>query len=82
MAQRVVNDVLSPPLEKLTPGGAAYLNEANFDQAGWQQLFYGDNYAKLLTIKKKYDPGNVFWGKTAVGSEALEVTADGRLCET
>ncbi|KAI1124016.1 FAD binding domain protein [Nemania abortiva] len=80
-AQRVVNDVLSPPLEKLTPGGGAYLNEANFEQANWQQTFYGHNYPKLLAIKREYDPGNVFWGKTAVGSEALGVAADGRLCQ-
>ncbi|GAP85605.2 putative FAD binding domain-containing protein [Rosellinia necatrix] len=81
VAQSVVNDVLSPPLVKLTPGGAAYLNEANFNQPDWQQSFYGENYAKLLAIKKKYDPHNVFWGKTAVGSEALQVEADGRLCK-
>ncbi|KAI0878187.1 FAD binding domain protein [Hypoxylon argillaceum] len=81
-AQDVFNNVLSPELDKLFPGGAAYLSEANFDQADWRQSFYGNNYAKLLTIKKKYDPGNVFWATTAVGSEALEVMADGRLCET
>ncbi|KAI0202859.1 FAD binding domain protein [Astrocystis sublimbata] len=81
VAQGVVNDVLTPPLDKLTPGRAAYLNEANFEQADWQHSFYGDNYEKLLTIKRKYDPDNVFWGRTAVGSEALQVEADGRLCK-
>ncbi|KAI1170396.1 FAD binding domain protein [Nemania sp. FL0916] len=79
--QGVVNDILSPPLDKLVPGRAAYLNEANFRQADWQRSFYGDNYAKLLTIKRKYDPHNVFWGSTAVGGEALQVAADGRLCK-
>ncbi|KAI8623981.1 hypothetical protein F5Y19DRAFT_456409 [Xylariaceae sp. FL1651] len=80
-AQSLINDVLTPPLDKLTPGKAAYMNEANFKQADWQKSFYGDNYAKLLSIKKKYDPGNVFWATTAVGSEALQVQADGRLCK-
>ncbi|KAI1270205.1 hypothetical protein F5Y18DRAFT_6814 [Xylariaceae sp. FL1019] len=79
-AQDVINDVLSPPLDALTPGGAAYLNEANVNEKDWQQTFYGENYDRLLSIKKKYDPKNVFYGKTAVGSEALEVTAEGRLC--
>ncbi|KAI1358102.1 FAD fmn-containing isoamyl alcohol oxidase [Xylaria arbuscula] len=79
--QTFVKDVLSPPLQKPTPGGGAYLNEANFEQQGWQQLFYGDTYPNLLSIKKKYDPDNVFWGKTAVGSEAMEVMADDRLCK-
>ncbi|KAI0514660.1 FAD binding domain protein [Xylaria bambusicola] len=81
VAQSVVNDVLSPPLDKLVPERAAYLNEANFDQADWKHSFYGKNYAKLLAIKRKYDPHNVFWGSTAVGGEALQVMADGRLCK-
>jgi hypothetical protein len=80
LAQNVVAEVLNPALEKLTPGGAAYLNEADFNQPDWQRVFYGENYPRLLSIKKKYDPDNVFWGRTAVGSEALEVTPDGRLC--
>lgn len=32
-AQKVVTDVLLPNLEALTPGGGAYLNEADFNQA-------------------------------------------------
>ncbi|KAI0165408.1 FAD binding domain protein [Hypoxylon sp. FL1284] len=80
-AQSLINDVLTPPLDKLTPGKAAYMNEANFKQADWQMSFYGDNYGKLLAIKKKYDPGNVFWATTAVGSEAWQYHVDGRLCK-
>ncbi|KAI0156931.1 hypothetical protein GGR57DRAFT_491405 [Xylariaceae sp. FL1272] len=79
-AQDFINDILNPPLEALTPGGPAYLNEANVNQKDWQQTFYGSNYDRLLSVKKECDPEIVFYGKTAVGSEAFEVTAEGRIC--
>lgn len=79
--QRTVTNVLVPALDKLTTSGAAYLNEADFNEPNWQQVFYGENYAKLSAIKKKYDPNDLFWAPTAVGSETWEVAADGRLCK-
>ncbi|KAI0475371.1 hypothetical protein GGR56DRAFT_645769 [Xylariaceae sp. FL0804] len=82
LGQRIVTDVLVPALEKLTPGGAAYLNEADFNQPNWQDVFYGPNYAKLLAVKKRFDPDGIIWGQTAVGSEGWEILADGRLCTT
>ncbi|KAI1074439.1 FAD binding domain protein [Whalleya microplaca] len=82
VGQQTVTNVLDAALEELTPGGAAYLNEADINQPNWQQAFYGTNYAKLLAIKQEYDPEGIFWGPTAVGSEAWEVAADGRLCMT
>ncbi|KAI1213860.1 FAD binding domain protein [Annulohypoxylon truncatum] len=78
--QKVTN-VLVAALDKLTLSGAAYMNEADFNEPNWQQVFYGENYAKLLAIKRKYDPDDIFWGPTAVGSEAWEVATDGRLCK-
>jgi len=72
--------VLNPPLLKLTSNPAAYLNEADVNQPNWQKVFYGTNYAKLVSIKKKYDPEDIFWGPTVVGSEVWELAADGRLC--
>ncbi|KAL1869590.1 hypothetical protein Daus18300_005444 [Diaporthe australafricana] len=56
VAQQTVTDVLVPALAKLTPNGAAYLNEANIQEPNWQETFYGSNYPRLLSIKKKYDP--------------------------
>lgn len=82
IGQKTVTDVLVPALAELTPGGAAYLNEADINQPNWQQVFYGDNYPRLLSIKRKYDPESIFWGPTTVGSEGWEVSADGRLCKT
>ena len=78
--QRLVTDDVIPQLERLTPGGGAYLSEGDFKQPNWQTVFYGDNYSKLRSIKKKYDPRDVFYALTAVGSESWTVKQDGRLC--
>jgi len=74
--------LLGSAFEELTPSPAAYLNEADFNQPNWQQVFYGDNYPKLAPIKRKYEPENIFWGPTVIGSEAWAPASDGRLCKT
>ena len=77
-----MTNVLLPQLEQLTPGGGAYLNEANFQQPDFQQVFYGSNYARLSDIKNKYDPEDIFYALTAVGSENWIEADDGRLCRS
>ncbi|KAF6830732.1 FAD-linked oxidoreductase-like protein 12 [Colletotrichum plurivorum] len=79
--QAVVTNTLIPALAELTPGGGAYLNEADRNQPDWQSVFYGANYAKLKAIKKTYDPCHTFYALTGVGSDDFEVQADGRLCK-
>jgi hypothetical protein len=72
----------------LTPGAGAYMNEGDPAEIGWKRSFYGKHYAKLLEIKRKWDPWAVFWAQTTVGSEAWEVVSlddypagqNGRLC--
>ncbi|GKZ96526.1 CAZyme family AA7 [Aspergillus niger] len=78
--QRLITDVLLPQLEEITPRGGAYLNEADPHQPQWQKTFYGANYDRLLQIKKKYDPEDIFYALTAVGSEPWVQKEDGRLC--
>ncbi|KAF2028117.1 FAD/FMN-containing isoamyl alcohol oxidase-like protein MreA [Setomelanomma holmii] len=80
------------PWRKVAPnseGGGVYLNEADIQEPNWQADFYGAAYyPKLLAIKRKWDPRDVFYATTAVGSEAWEVrdgeqglqTQNGRLC--
>ncbi|KAJ4416151.1 hypothetical protein N0V82_006911 [Gnomoniopsis sp. IMI 355080] len=80
-AQRNITNILTPALEAITPNGAAYLNEADYNQPNWQDVFYGSNYERLLSIKHELDPSSVLWGKTAVGSEGWEIMSDGRLCK-
>ncbi|KAI1662066.1 hypothetical protein F4813DRAFT_343340 [Daldinia decipiens] len=78
--QNEVTNTLMPRLEALTPGGRVYLNEGDFRDPNWKCNFYGANYARLLSIKDKYDPDGLFYGLTAVGSDRWTVQSDGRLC--
>jgi hypothetical protein len=36
-----------------------YFNYCSLDFPEWEKAYYGDNYARLQAVKKKYDPGNV-----------------------
>lgn len=36
-----------------------YINYPDLGFKNWQQAYYGDNYARLQEIKKKYDPDNL-----------------------
>ncbi|PMD39231.1 FAD binding domain-containing protein [Hyaloscypha variabilis F] len=72
-----------------TPGSGSYINEGDVQEPDWQQSFFGDNYQKLLAIKKQRDPWGLFWAPSTVGSEAWEVvgtnglpTQNGQLCRT
>ena len=77
----LTNSVI-PQLDAVTPGSGVYLNEADFQQRNWQKDFYGVNYKKLRKVKAKYDPNDLFYATTAVGSEAWTVASDGRLCHS
>ncbi|KAL1602633.1 hypothetical protein SLS60_006050 [Paraconiothyrium brasiliense] len=49
----------------------AYLNyvDPSYDAATAHKLYYGDAlYARLLALKKKVDPQNVFWNPQSIGA--------------
>ncbi|KAL6716011.1 hypothetical protein ACLMJK_006973 [Lecanora helva] len=71
---------LIPKLKAVTPNSGTYMNEADFHDASWKQDFYGVNYDRLSSIKRKYDPSNLFYALTAIGSDAWNVADDGRMC--
>lgn len=79
--QDYITNTVMPIIEKATPNAGAYINEADFQQKDWQDVFYGSNYRKLLAIKRKYDPDGLFYNRIGVGSERWEVRMDGRMCE-
>lgn len=73
----------------VSPNTGAYLGECDIEEADFQKNFYGANYKKLLAIKQRVDPKNVFWVRTGVGSEVLMVHSsgavhdeNGKLCYT
>ncbi|KAJ4340193.1 hypothetical protein N0V95_007574 [Ascochyta clinopodiicola] len=79
--QALLTDVLIPAFDRLLPNSsAAYLNEGDYRESQWQEVFYGSHYARLLDIKNKYDTQNLLWARTAAGSEAWAEQEDGRLC--
>jgi hypothetical protein len=83
-------NILQPwrDIAPVSEGGGTYLNEASVEEPDWQESFYGGYYPRLSEIKKKWDPTDVFYATTAVGSERWEVrdgeqgvqTQNGRLC--
>ena len=76
----VLTNQIEPMLDALTPGSGTYLNEANFNQRNALQAFFGENLDRLTQVKKIYDPTDLFYATTAVGSPAWVVDGAGRLC--
>lgn len=67
-------------LRSLQPNGGTYGNEADVLTADFGRAFWGDNYGRLVHLKRKWDPQDVFWCPACVGSEGWEETEDGQLC--
>lgn len=75
-----MTNVIVPVVEAATPGSGTYVNEGDWRQPNFQETFWGSNYGRLLSIKKKWDPSGLFYVTVGVGSEAWEVRDDGRMC--
>jgi FAD/FMN-containing dehydrogenase len=60
----------SAALRIAAPGAGAYVNECDYFQPNWQRAFWGDNYPRLLRVKRRYDPTGLFFVHHGVGSEA------------
>ncbi|KAF2127476.1 FAD-binding domain-containing protein [Dothidotthia symphoricarpi CBS 119687] len=78
--QEKMTKEIIPLIEAATPGSGAYANEGDWRQPNFQTTFWGSNYNKLLSIKKKWDPLDLFYATVGVGSEAWTVHDDGRMC--
>jgi FAD/FMN-containing dehydrogenase len=55
-------------LRRIAPNAGAYVPESDYFEANWQNAHWG-NYARLLAVKKRYDPGGLFFVRHGVGSE-------------
>ena len=67
-------------MRALAPNTGSYMNEADRLDPQYLQDFYGSHTAKLQSIKVKYDPYNVFYCPTCIGSEKWVEDSTGRLC--
>ncbi|KAI1387165.1 FAD-binding domain-containing protein [Hypoxylon trugodes] len=68
--------------EKLTgTNGGSYTNEANPFTPNWRESWWGDNYADLLAIKKKYDPEGLLKCWKCVGFEDEDVSSERFSCQ-
>ena len=56
-------------LREIAPEPAAYVAESSFFQGEWQRAYWGENYQRLLEIKRRYDPSGLFFVHHGVGSE-------------
>lgn len=67
-------------MDPLSANHGAYVNEASPDERDWKTTFFGggEHYARLLAVKRKYDPTNTLWCRPCVGSDLL-VERSGRL---
>jgi FAD/FMN-containing dehydrogenase len=74
-AQARAVDQASAQLRRIVPDAGSYVSESNYFNAGWQQAFWGKNYARLRAVKDRFDPNGLFVVHHGVGSE--DWSADG-----
>ena len=67
-------------MKELAPDTGCYMNEADRFDPDYLQDFYGTHFGRLSLIKLQYDPQNVFYCPTCVGSEMWTVQNNGQLC--
>lgn len=56
-------------LRRIVPQAGAYVAESNYFDKDWQRSFWGPNYSRLSSVKRKYDPDGLFFVHHGVGSE-------------
>lgn len=58
------------PLLALPAKPASYISETDYFEPEWQTAFWGEHYARLKAVKRRYDPDGLFFVHHSVGSEA------------
>lgn len=84
--QNEVMDKKLKALKEFAPDMGTYGNETDPYDPDWKEDWWGDKYHYLQSVKKKYDPEDVFWCWRCVGNDAwAEITGGavyGPLCQT
>ena len=68
-------DQAAAALRRIAPKAGSYVSESNYFNGSWGRDFWGENYARLRSVKAKYDPDGLFFAHHGIGSE--EWSADG-----
>ncbi|KAL3471064.1 hypothetical protein BJX99DRAFT_267057 [Aspergillus californicus] len=72
---------IEPVWRNWAPGGGSYANEGNVFSSTWKEDFYGENYGRLLEVKREYDPAESLFVLGGVGSDMWEYDLwSGLLC--
>lgn len=73
--------VKEPVWREWAPKSGGYRNAGNGFSRAWKHDFYGENYDRLLKIKRKYDPTESLFVYSGVGSDRWEYDLhSGLLC--
>jgi hypothetical protein len=75
MDEMVVNKAVQFTKGFLNYGNGTYFNEPSAYLPEWKTAYWGGHYDRLLAIKEKWDPENVFTCLHCVGSKNDEVTS-------
>lgn len=75
-----ITNVKIGSMKALAPNTGCYMNEADGEDPEYLNDFYGDKLIDHIAAKVKYDPDNVFYCPTCVGSDAWKEDETGRLC--
>jgi FAD/FMN-containing dehydrogenase len=51
---------------------AVYPNFPDADLTRWAKAYWGTNHARLRQIKRRYDPGNLFWARQGLHTDQAE----------
>jgi hypothetical protein len=75
-----VTNVKGAAMKALAPNTGGYMNEGDRLDPEWQKTFYGSQYGTHSATKWKYDPLDLFYCPTCVGSERWVERPDAPLC--
>lgn len=77
LAQRQAEavEIAMREIRNVVPQVGSYGAEGDFFEKSWREAFWGPNYARLMDIKRRYDPDDLFIVHNGVGSERW--SADG-----
>jgi hypothetical protein len=56
-------------IRTIVPESGSYVSEAGYADPDWRRRSFGNNYDRLLQVKRRYDPSDLFITYHGVGSE-------------